>query len=107
QVVQRVALRGDELNVTAQRVKAEYELLKVDDPIATQQEQLNRLMGRSISAPLDIDTASIVESDVVSLEDAYAEALASRPELRLARVQPHKAQLQRRLGRRELWPACE
>ena len=48
QAVQRVALRADQLTVKAQRVKAEYELLKTDDPIATQKEQLNRLkIGRA------------------------------------------------------------
>jgi outer membrane protein TolC len=98
QVVQRVALRADQLNVKAQLVQAEYELLKMDDPIATQKEQLNRLMGRPIDTPLEIDLASIAGSDVVSLTDAYAEALASRPEIQLAKVQQRKAQLERRLA---------
>ena len=88
QVVQRVALQADSLNVKAQLVQAEYELLKMDDPIQTQKEQLNRLMGRPIDAQLEIDVSSIVENEPVSLTDAYAEALASRPEIRLANVQP-------------------
>ena len=104
QVVQRVALQADRLNVKAQLVQAEYELLKMDDPIATQKEQLNRLMGRPIDTPLEIDVASIVESDVVSLSDAYAEALASRTEGRLAKVQQRKAQLERRLASAERIP---
>ena len=60
QAVQRVALQADSLNVKAQLVQAEYELLKMDDPIQTQKEQLNRLMGRPIDAPLEIDLSSIV-----------------------------------------------
>src|SRR5262245_46375473 len=76
QAVQRVALQADRLNVKAQLIQAEYELLKTDDPIATQKEQLNRLMGRLIDTPLAIDVASIAETDGVSLTDAYAEALA-------------------------------
>jgi outer membrane protein len=104
QVVQRVALQVDQLNVRAELVKAEYELLKLENPIATQKAQLNRLMGRAVDAPLDIDTSSIVESDVVSLSDAYAEALASRPELRLAKLQQRKAQLERRLASAERIP---
>src|SRR5262245_16588247 len=63
QAVQRVALQADRLNVKAQLIQAEYELLKTDDPIATQKEQLNRLMGRPIDTPLDIDVASIAETD--------------------------------------------
>jgi outer membrane protein len=104
QVVQRVALQADVLNVKAQLIEAEYELLKMDDPIETQREQLNRLMGRSIDAPLDIDVSSIVDSEPVALADAYAEALASRPEIRLAKVQQRRRQLERRLASAERIP---
>src|SRR5262249_33132252 len=104
QAVQRVALQADRLNVKAQLIQAEYELLKMDDPIATQKEQLNRLMGRPIDAPFDIDVASIAQSDGVSLSNAYAEALASRPEVRLAKVHQQKAQLERRLAAPERIP---
>jgi outer membrane protein TolC len=104
QAVQRVALQADRLNVRAQIVQAEYELLKMNDPIATQKEQLNRLMGRPIDTPLEIDAASIVDSDVVSLSDASAEVLASRPEVRLAKLQQRKARLERRLASAERIP---
>jgi len=104
QVVQRIALQADLLNVRAQLVQAEYELLKMDDPIASQKEQLNRLMGRPIDAPLEINISSIVESEPLSLTDAYAEALSSRPEIRLAKVQQRKAQLERRLANAERLP---
>jgi len=104
QAVQRVALQADVLNVKAQLIEAEYELLKMDDPIETQKEQLNRLMGRPIDAPLDIDVSSIVDGEPVSLTDAYAEALASRPEIRLAKVQQRRRQLERRLASAERIP---
>jgi outer membrane protein len=104
QVVQRVALQADLLNVKGQLVQAEYELLKMDDPIQSQKEQLNRLMGRPIDAPLEIDVSSVVETEPVSLTDAYAEALTSRPEVRLAKVQQRKAQLERRLASAERIP---
>jgi outer membrane protein TolC len=104
QVAQRVALRADQLQIKAQLVQAEYELLKMDDPIATQKEQLNRLMGRAIDVPLEIDAASIVGGDVVSLSDAVAEALASRPEIHLAKVQERKAHLERRVASAERIP---
>jgi outer membrane protein TolC len=104
QAVQRVVLQADLLNVKAQLIQAEYELLKMDDPIQTQKEQLNRLMGRPIDAPLEIDVSSIVASEAVSLTDAYAEALSSRPEIRLAKVQQRKTQLERRLASAERIP---
>jgi outer membrane protein TolC len=104
QAVQRVALRADQLNVRAQRVKAEYELLKMDDPIATQKQQLNRLMGRPVDLPFDIDASTIADGDLLSLDAAYAEALASRPEVRLAKLQQHKAELERRMASAERIP---
>src|SRR5262249_22724464 len=104
QVIQRVALQADLLMVKAQLVQAEYELLKMDDPIQSQKEQLNRLMGRPIEAPLEIDASSIVDSEGVSLTDAYAEALTSRPEIRLAKVQQRKSELERRLASAERIP---
>jgi outer membrane protein len=104
QALQRVVLRADLLNVKAQLVQAEYELLKMDDPIQTQKEQLNRLMGRPIDAPLEIDISSIVERETVSLTDAYAEALSFRPEIRLAKVQQRRTELERRLASAERIP---
>lgn len=104
QVIQRVALQADQLNVRAELAKAEYELLKTNDPIATQKAQLNRLMGRDVDASLEIDASSIVESESISLSEAYAEALASRPEMRLAKIQQQKAQLERRVANAERIP---
>jgi outer membrane protein TolC len=104
QVVQRTALQADLLGVKAQLVQAEYELLKMEDPIQSQKEQLNRLMGRSIDTPLEIDVASIIATETVSLSDAYAEALTSRPEIRLAKLQHRKTELERRLASAERIP---
>jgi outer membrane protein len=103
-VVQRVALQADLLAVKAQLAQAEYALLKVDDPIQTQREQLNRLMGRPVETPFEIDPASISNTEGISLQDAYAEALASRPEIRLAKIQQRKAELERRLKSAERIP---
>ena len=104
QTIQRVALQADLLTVKAQLIEAEYELLKMDDPIQSQKEQLNQLMGRRIDEPLDIDVSSIGDGDDVSLAAAYEEALASRPEIRLARVQQRKSELERRLASAERIP---
>ncbi|HJZ75368.1 MAG TPA: TolC family protein [Vicinamibacterales bacterium] len=104
QVLQRAALRDDQLHVKAQLVQAEYELLRTEDPIATQKEQLNRLMGRPVDTALEIDASSIADSDSLSLHDAYAEALASRPEIGLAKVQQRKAELERRAASAERIP---
>jgi outer membrane protein len=104
QVAQRAALQADLLNVRAQLAQAEYSLLKMDDPIHTQREQLNRLMGRAIDTPFEIDPSSIVDVEEVSLQQAYAEALAARPEIRLAKIQQRKTDLERRITSAERIP---
>jgi outer membrane protein TolC len=103
-VAQRVALRADSLNVTAQLAQAEYELLKLDDPLQTQKEQLNRLMGRDLDTPFEVDLLSAVEFELPQLQEARARAIESRPEIRLARLKVRKAELDRRIKNAERIP---
>ena len=84
--LQQVALRSDLLNVQAQLAQAEYELLKLEDPLQTQKQQLNRLMGREVNTPFEVDPLSVTAAEAPDLEEACARALASRPELLLARL---------------------
>src|SRR5262249_36762814 len=88
----------------AQLAEARYELLKLDDPLQSQKQQLNRLMGRDVDAPFDVDPASITNVAQVSLKDAYAMALESRPEIRSARLKLRKAELERRIKSAERIP---
>jgi outer membrane protein TolC len=104
QVAQHVALQADSLNVRAQLAQAEYDLLKLDDPIQTQRQQLNRLMGRDVDAPFQIDPSSADSIGLMPLHEAYAQALASRPEIRLAKLQTRKAELDRRIKNDERIP---
>jgi outer membrane protein TolC len=103
-VTQQVALKADLMNVDAQLAQAKYELLKLNDPIETQKQQLNRLMGRAIDTPFEVDPASVSTMEVPSLEEAYARATQSRPEIRLAHLQASKAQIDRRLKAAERIP---
>jgi outer membrane protein TolC len=103
-VAQQVALKADSLNVKAQLAQVEYELLKLDDPLQTQKQQLNRLMGRDPDTPFDIDPLSAVEFDLPGLQEARARAVESRPETRLARLQVRKAELDRRIKNAERIP---
>jgi len=95
-LVQRVALRMDALEVNARLVQAEYALLKLDDPLQTQKQQLNRLMGRHPDTPFEVDLFTAASFELPNLERAYATALESRPEVRLSRLQIKKAELERR-----------
>jgi len=103
-VVQRVALQADLLGADAQLAQAKFELLKLDDPVQSQKQQLNRLMGRDVDAPFDVDPASVTNVKQVSLEDAYTMALDSRPEIRSARLKVRKTELERRMKSAERIP---
>jgi outer membrane protein len=103
-VVQRVALQAEALDVKAQLVQAEFALLKLQDPLETQKQQLNRLMGRDPDTPFEVDPLAATDFEIPDLKRAYAMAIESRPEVRLARLQVKKAELDRRLKRAERIP---
>jgi outer membrane protein TolC len=103
-VLQRVALEADLLGAGAQLAQAKYELLKLEDPIQTQKQQLNRLMGRDVDTPFDVDPASVTYVRQMSLEEAYATALESRPEIRSAKLKVRQAELERRIKSAERIP---
>jgi outer membrane protein len=103
-VVQRVALQAEALDVKAQLVQAEFALLKLQDPLETQKQQLNRLMGRDPDTAFEVDPLAATDFEIPDLKRAYAMAIESRPEVRLARLQVKKAELDRRLKRAERIP---
>lgn len=103
-VVQKVALKADELDVKTRLAKTETEALTVGNQLATLKEQLNQLMGRDIDAHFRVNPApelSWVEMDVAA---ARALALESRPEVREARLRVKQAELDKRVKRSEYIP---
>jgi outer membrane protein TolC len=103
-VLERVALRADALDVKAQLIQAEYALLKIENPLETQKQQLNRLMGRDPETAFEVDRLSALDFELPELKHAYARALDSRPEIRLARLQVKKTILDRKLKNSERIP---
>jgi outer membrane protein TolC len=103
-LVQRVALRAESLDVKAQLVEAEFALLKLQDPLETQKQQLNRLMGRDPDTPFEVDPLAATDFEMPDLKRAYAMAIESRPEMRLAQLQAKKAELDRQLKDAERIP---
>lgn len=102
--LQRVALRADLLNVQAQLAEAEYEQLKLEDPLETQKQQLNRLMGRDVTTPFEVDPLSVAEAAGPDLHEACARTLASRPEILQARLRVEQATLGRKIANADRIP---
>ena len=103
-VMQRVALQAEALDIKAQLAQAELALLKLEDPLEAQKQQLNRLMGRDPDTPFEVDPVAAIDFELPDLKRAYATAIESRPEVRLARLQAKKALLDRRLKSAERIP---
>jgi outer membrane protein TolC len=103
-VLQQVALRADQLQVQTRLAKAEYALVDLSNSLATQKEQLNRLLGRDVFTEFSVTPISqvtIVEADVVA---ARRRAIEQRPELKQARLKVEQAKLDRRLKKSEFIP---
>jgi len=104
QSLQRIVLRADAMKVKAQLAEAEYELLKLEDPLLTQKQELNRLMGRDVNTPFETDPLSVANFQLQELQDACARALEVRPDIKLAKLQVQRANLERRIASAERIP---
>jgi len=86
------------MKVKAQLAQAEYELLRLEDPLETQKQQLNRLMGRDVDTAFETDPLSVANFELPGLQEACAKALKSHPDVKLAQLQVQKATLERRIA---------
>jgi len=106
-VMREVALKNDQMEVQTSLAKAEYQLLTLNNQLASQKEQLNLLLGRdvrtefAVSDGLDAAQTVIRETD---LSAARQKALAQRPEVAAARLKVNSAKLERRIKKAERIP---
>jgi outer membrane protein len=103
-VLRQVALRADQLQVQTRLANAEYDLADLSNRLATQKEQLNRLLGRDVFTEfgvLPVSQSTIVETDIVA---ARSRAIEQRPELKEARLKLAQVKLDRRLKKSEYIP---
>ena len=103
-VAQRVALRGDALDVDSRLASAEYTVLTVGNALASQKEQLNTLLGRDVNSEFRVVTVSEPRDLDVNVAEARTRALAQRPEIRQARLRVRMAEDDRRVKRAEYIP---
>ena len=103
-VAQRVALKGESLDVKTRLAKAEYDALTMVDQLATQKEQLNILLGRSIHT--EFKTTPMVETVgfEADLMAARTRALEMRPEIKEARLKLRQAEVDQRVKKSEFIP---
>jgi outer membrane protein len=103
-VIQQVALKADLLAVQTRLAKVEYEQLELSNKLATQNEQLNTLLGRDISTAFEVTGVPEFTSFETDLAAARTIALERRPELQQARLGIDQATLDRRIKKSEYIP---
>jgi outer membrane protein TolC len=103
-LAQEVVLKSDALNVRTQLAKAKYEVVKLQDGLQSQQENLNEVLGRDLSTEFTVQAIPESASYEVNLAEARQRALAQRPEVREARLKVKQAQLDERAQRAEFIP---
>jgi outer membrane protein len=101
---QQTILRSDALTVTANLKNAQYQEASAEDALALKKENFNYLLGRPVQTPFAVDEIPEATPQELDLQAATREALAQRPELRLARLQEQQAQFEVRREHAEYIP---
>jgi outer membrane protein len=103
-LAEQTALKGDSLAVKAKLSQQRYQLLTLRDSLESQKESLNQLLGRDLNTEFSV-AAQPVPSDVeIDIAAARQEALGQRAEVRVARLQTKRAEVEVRRQRAEYIP---
>jgi outer membrane protein TolC len=97
-------LESQRLKAETDVAKAELEALKLRNPIATQREALNELMGRPVNIHFRTVGVEEIGEDRLDLEEAIKKALSQRPEVRQASLRVQQADLDVRVKKSEYIP---
>ena len=97
-------LQSQQLKAEAEAAKVELDALKLRNPIATQMEALNELMGRPVNTPFRTAGVEQIVEEALDPEGAIETALARRPEVRQANLRIQQAELDVRVKKAEYIP---
>jgi len=103
-LVEQAALKGDSLAIKAKLSQQRYQLLILRDSLESQKESLNQLLGRDLNAEYSVEAQPSPSDSEIDLAVARKEALNQRAEIREARLQTKKAEIQVRRQRAEYIP---
>jgi outer membrane protein len=103
-VKQQTALKSQSLSVKSQLANAEYQAVTQRNTLASQQEQVNELLGRDIRTPFRVNPAAEATPFEDDLAAAQARALQQRPEIKSAQLQVTEANYKVRIKQSEYIP---
>lgn len=101
---EKVVLKAELIQVKQQLASAELEDLRTRNAIATQKEEINRLIGRDIRTEFAQAMVAAESSLDQDLPSAQARALTARAELRQNGFQSEQLRLDRRIKKLEYLP---
>ena len=103
-VLQQVSLKAESLDVKSRLAQAEYEGTLPRDQAEDSKEQLNVLLGRPVETAFEVEPLGEISRELPDLDAARQQALAERPELRVAALEVKRADLARRAKMAEYIP---
>jgi outer membrane protein len=103
-LAEQTVLKSDSLNVKAKLSQQRYQLLVLQDSLASQKEALNRLLGRDLATDFSVEEQPLPTPEELDLAAARKEAAEHRSEVREARLQTEKTELDVRREHAEYLP---
>ena len=103
-LAEQAALKGDSLAVKAKLSQQRYQLLTLRDAIDSEKESLNEQLGRDLNTEFSVEAQPLPEGAELDIAAARQEALSQRAEIREARLQTKKAEIEVRRQRAEYIP---
>lgn len=103
-LAEQTVLKSDSLNVKAKLSQQRYQLLVLEDALASQKEALNRLLGRDLATEFAVEAQPMPTPEELDLGTAKKAALEQRSEIRQSRLQTEKTELDIRRERAEYLP---
>jgi outer membrane protein len=103
-LAEQTVLKSDSLSVKAKLSNQRYQLLVLQDTLASQKEALNRLLGRDLATDFSVEEQPMPSAEELDLAAARREAAEKRSEIREARLQTKKTELDIRREHAEYLP---
>ncbi len=101
---QEAVLKADSLRITAQRTKASYQLVVIQDTLADQKEALNHLLGRDLQAEFTVEMVPASLPEESSLPEARKSAIEMRPEIKAETIKKERATLETKIEKTRYIP---
>ncbi len=103
-LAEQTVLKSDSLSVKAKLSQQRYQLLVLQDTLASQKEALNHLLGRELATDFSVEDQPLPTPEELDLAAARKEAAKQRSEIREARLQTEKTELDVRREHAEYLP---